>query len=293
MSYQIYDIARLQARDFFFYSRCWKESILSRETKSLIMCNSYPKSGTHLLYQILYSIPGYQKWEDIISVQALCGIMNSANHIRWKIGSVPDKSIIRSHLMHSPEILEILHEQGNFNKFFIYRDLRDVAVSHARWITKEPRIFLHKPYLEKKSFNEQLMSSIRGVPVGSPLGSNISQPDIGQDFARWKGWISDPDTMAIKFEDLVGERGGGSEQTRLALIEEILDRLKISLSSQQIHSRFASNIMNPEESHTFKKGGKGQRGGWKEIFTNDHKEAFKKVAGELLIDLGYEVTLDW
>ena len=293
MSYQAYNIARLHARDFVFRSKYWKEKLLHRGDKNLIMCNSYPKSGTHLLYQILYSIPDYQKWEDIISVQALCGIMNTADHIRWKVGSVPDNSIFRSHLMYSPETLEILRSQGNCKQFFIYRDLRDVAVSHARWITKERRIFLHEIYLNKESFDEQLMSSIRGVPVGSPLGSNVSQPDIGQDFARWKGWIDDPDTLAVKFEDLVGERGGSSEETRLLLIEKILDRLEVSLSQQQIRSKFASRRMNPEESHTFKKGGKGQRGGWKDAFNDEHKDAFKQVAGKLLIELGYEKDLNW
>ena len=102
-------------------------------------------------------------------------------------------------------------QEFNCKVLFIYRDLRDVAVSHARWVTKEERIFLHDIYQRHSSFDEQLMSSIKGVPLGSPLGSNVSQPDIGSDFARWRGWINDPNTLAVKFEDLVGERGGGSE----------------------------------------------------------------------------------
>ena len=31
----------------------------------MINCNSYPKSGTHLLYQILYSLPGTERWNDL------------------------------------------------------------------------------------------------------------------------------------------------------------------------------------------------------------------------------------
>lgn len=296
MSYKFYDVARLHSRDYVFASRYWRHKFLRRlqgnSPKFLVFCNSYPKSGTHLLYQILYSIPGLKRWDDIVSVQALCGIMNTASHIRWKIGSAPSKSIVRSHLMHCDEILEIL-EEFNCKILFIYRDLRDVAVSHARWVTKEERIFLHPLYTKMSNFDEQLMSSIKGVPLGMPLGSNISQPDIGTDFSRWKGWVSDCKTLSVRFEDLVGERGGGSEDKRLCAVEQILDYLEISFPSHQIGSKFASYVLSPQESHTFQKGGKGGIGSWKTIFNQSHKEAFKKSAGNLLIELGYEQNLSW
>jgi sulfotransferase 6B1 len=273
MSYQLKNVLRLHARDFCFQARALRAKLNSRGPKNLIICNSYPKSGTHLLYQILYSVSDFKKWDDIVAVQALCGIMNTADHIRWKIGSAPEKSIIRAHLMCCDEIIEIFQEHSCKN-FFIYRDPRDIAVSHARWVTKEPKFFLHDIYRRQSGFDEHLMSSIKGVPMGTPFGSNVAQPNIGQDFSRWKGWISQPDTMAIKFEDLVGERGGGSEQTRLDLIEKIMDILEVNLSP-------------------FVKGGKGSIGGWQSVFKEEHKAAFKSVAGDLLIELGYESTLDW
>ncbi len=296
MNYSLKAAARLHGRDLVFATTYWRERLLSqlqrKSAKPLVICNSYPKSGTHLLYQILYSIPGLQTWDDIVSVQALCGIMNTASHVRWKVGSAPDGSIVRSHLMHCDEILDILQE-FNCKTLFIYRDLRDVAVSHARWVTKEERIFLHDAYAQHINFDEQLMSSIKGVPLGTPFGSNISQPDIGTDFSRWKGWVSDLDTCAVKFEELVGERGGGSEETRLDLVEKILDYLGINLSAKQIKSQFASYALNPEESHTFRKGGKGNIGGWKKFFKDEHKAAFKSVAGKTLIELGYEQDMNW
>ena len=296
MSYQLKYVIRLHGRDLIFATRYWKDKLFNQlrvaSPKSLILCNSYPKSGTHLLYQILYSIPNLCKWDDIVSVQALCGIMNTASHVRWKIGSASNHSIVRSHLMYCDEILDILQE-FNCKKLFIYRDLRDVAVSHARWVTKEERIFLHDIYLDYSSFDEQLMTSIKGIPLGTPFSSNISQPDIGSDFSRWQGWVNDANTLAVKFEDLVGERGGGSEEKRLYIVEQILDHLSISMSSHQVKEKFASYILNPDESHTFKKGGKGNIGAWKTFFKQEHKEEFKKVAGKILIDLGYEQDFNW
>lgn len=293
MSYQAYSVARLHARDLVFLARYTKEKIINaNRRKSLVICNSYPKSGTHLLYQILYAIPGLAKWDDIISVQALCGIMNTASHIRWKLGSACDSSIVRSHLMYCDEVLDALKEH-NCKTLFIYRDLRDVALSHARWVCNEEQIFLHDIYSKQPSFEQQLMYSIEGLPVGSPFGSNVSQPNIGQDFSRWLGWLNDPNTMAVKFEDLVGERGGGCEDTRLHLIQKIMDYLEIDLPPEKIKREFASHIMNPRESHTFRKGGKGSKGGWRASFTQEHIDAFKKVAGDLLIELGYEKDYSW
>lgn len=294
MSYQAYDVARLHARDLVFQLRYAQRNFLNRRHRKnpIVNCNSYPKSGTHLLYQILYSLPGLSKWGDIVSVQALCGIMNTDSHIRYKIGSAPEGAIVRSHLMYAKEIRTILAAEP-CKQLFIYRDLRDVAVSHARWVLKEPQIFLHDIYKQLPSFDAQLMSTIQGVPLGTPFGSNVSQPNIGQDFSRWLGWIDDPDTLAIRFEDLVGDRGGGSEEKRFQMISQILDHLEISLSSDKLKSQFSSHTMNPSESHTFIKGGKGMIGSWEKFFKQAHKEAFKKVAGNLLIELGYEKNLNW
>ena len=293
MSYQAYDVARLHGRDAVFLSRyLLKKALGKTKNKRLVLCNSYPKSGTHLLYQILYSIPGLNKWDDIVSVQALCGVMNTSSHVHWKLGSAPDSSIVRCHLMHCEEINQVLAEFDR-KVIFIYRDLRDVAVSHARWVTREPRIFLHEYYSQLDDFDRQLMYSIKGVPVGTPFGSNISQPDIGQDFSRWKKWLSDPTALAVKFEDLIGKRGGGCEETRLKTIKKIVNYLEVDLSWQQLETNFGSDIMNPQESHTFRKGSKGKIGGWKEIFKSEHKDAFKQVAGNLLIELGYEQNLSW
>lgn len=292
MSYRIRDVLRLHARDTVFLTKYLKEKIVSGDNKQLIICNSFPKSGTHLLYQILYSLPEIDKWDDIISVQALCGIMNTPHHIRWKLGSAPSNSIVRCHLMYAQEILDILSEH-RCKLLFIYRDLRDVAVSHARWVNKEERIFLHDIYQKQSSFDERLMSSINGTPLGSPLGSNLSHPSIGQDFTRWYGWLQHSETLSIKFEDLVGERGGGSEEKRLDTIREITDHLGICLSSIQLKKKFTSHEMNPEESHTFKKGGKGAIGNWRNYFTEEHKKQFKKTAGQLLIDMRYEQDLSW
>jgi len=38
---------------------------------------------------------------------------------------------------------------------------------------------------------------------------------------------------------------------------------------------------------------KGIVGDWRNLFTQKHKDYFKEMAGQLLIDLGYEHDLNW
>lgn len=291
MLYDAVERARLAARDTVYGIGAIRNGRGGDRATPRVLCNSFPKSGTHLLAQILLQFDRVTNWNDIISVQSLSGVMNTARHIEWKLKSAPPGSLVRSHLMHAPEVLDVL-QQVPLKRLFIYRDLRDVAVSHANWVLKEPRIFLHDVYKQLPDFDACLMASIKGTPLGSPFGSNVSQPDIGTDFSRWHGWVSDADTLAIKFEDLVGERGGGDEAVRLDYVRRIAKLLGEDLDEAKLEE-FGSVAMDPSKSHTFRKGNKGAIGGWRNRFKPDHVEAFKLVAGQTLVDLGYETGLDW
>lgn len=291
LDYDVLNRGRLNLRDFYFKVNAHLNKIADNE--KVLLCNSFPKSGTHLLSQILTELPGINYWDDIISVQALTGVMNTVEHINNKFMSAPSNSMVKSHLMYDEKILEILNKR-NCKSYFIYRDPRDVVLSHANWVMKEPKIFLNSYYSNNlKTFNERVIASIKGIPLGTPIGSNVSLPSIVDDFARWEGWLSDEDTLAIKFEDLVGSRGGGSDAIRLKTIVNICNHAGYSFTDSEVSQMFPTHKFDPEKSHTFKKGQKGAIGGWKDKFTPEIKECFKDTAGQLLIDLGYEQDFDW
>jgi len=50
------------------------------------------------------------------------------------------------------------------------------------------------------------------------------------------------------------------------------------------------DAIQPKKSHTFRSG---KTGGWTQHFTDEHKELFKDVAGDLLVRLGYEPGNEW
>jgi hypothetical protein len=46
----------------------------------------------------------------------------------------------------------------------------------------------------------------------------------------------------------------------------------------------------PARSHTFRSG---EKSGWRKAFTPEHRRLFREVAGDLLIELGYEKDHSW
>lgn len=92
--------------------------------------------------------------------------------------------------------------------------------------------------------------------------------------------------LSIRFEDLVSEN---REEMIRKIVEFYCEQSKTDPNVNEIVT-IACNNINPRRSHTFRKG---KVGGWKELYTDEHKDQMKAVAGELLIQLGYERTLDW
>jgi hypothetical protein len=48
------------------------------------------------------------------------------------------------------------------------------------------------------------------------------------------GWQTDPRVLIVRFEELVGARGGGSQESQLAAGHRIADHLGLDLSDDQI-----------------------------------------------------------
>ncbi len=95
--------------------------------------------------------------------------------------------------------------------------------------------------------------------------------------------------MLVKFENLIGPKGGGSYEQQLKTIMKISQHLGIPLSLQKIQTVIADLFGG---TWTFREG---QIGGWKKYFTPEIKKAFKQDPRliQLLIDLGYENGSNW
>ena len=81
---------------------------------------------------------------------------------------------------------------------------------------------------------------------------------------------------------------------RQATLESVLEHgiqngFELRVSRQAALDHLDASI-NPQRSPTFRSG---KVGGWKDHFSPANKELFKSIAGELLIQLGYENDTRW
>ena len=91
---------------------------------------------------------------------------------------------------------------------------------------------------------------------------------------------------------VIPNRGNCSSDVRsMAMVvgRVVVVRYKIPTSREKALSTLVEAIQ-PKKSHTFRSG---KTGGWKQYFTDEHKKLFNDVAGDLLINLGYETSRNW
>jgi len=168
-----------------------------------------------------------------------------------------------------------------FVSYFIFRDPRDVVVSHVFYVTDmEARHVHHDYYASLPDFNSRLTVSILGRP-----DAGMEFPDIAARFAPYMGWLDHPEVLSIHFEDLINDRAA----TLARILDHFLARLPLHSPRQLILDALESSI-NPTKSPTFRSGKTGE---WKNLFTDEHKRIFKDIAGDLLVKLGYESNYDW
>jgi sulfotransferase 6B1 len=257
------------------------------ERRPPVVVNSFAKSGTHLLSQVALALPNVVDYGSFVAVapalrfrpRAEASLVRTLEHV------VPGE-IVRAHLWYRPGIREKFQEMNALH-LFIYRDPRDVVVSEAHYLADmAPWHRLSKHFRARSSLSERILLSISGLPAGQ---GGISYPNVAQRFADYLPWLSDPNTVAVRFEDLASERFELVVRRIGAAYAERNGGLRGSRAIDDFVSQ-AHLFVDPSKSHTYRQGAVG---GWRGSFTSEHVEAMKEVAGPLLVELGYEAGPDW
>ena len=194
-----------------------------------------------------------------------------------------------------------LKNYSKYKKIIMIRDMRDVCIS----LTLSLRGYLNNfgdnnfvlqypqqypaPLIEYYrwsllSVDVQLLGIIEGN-LPPPLNHCKVQPKAALR------WMQTPYTYVCRFENLIGEKGGGTRERQKREIKNIGNFINISLSNETI-DYIANNLHGNKvfESPTFIRG---KIGYWKEYFNEYHKAIFKQKLGEYLILWGYEKNSNW
>ena len=246
---------------------------------------SFPKSGTHLLDQILLGFSKVAPYSKRLhsfyaEYEGESGVKRAPEQaIAW-LDSLHPRDVASAHLFARPEAVARVCSP-KFVPYFIFRDPRDVVVSHVFYITDmEARHVHHEYYMSLPDFDSRLNASILGRP-----DAGVEFPDIAERFAPYLDWLNHPEVLAIHFEDLIHDRAA----TLARIMDHLLARVPLQAPRQLILDSLESSI-DPSRSPTFRSGKTGE---WKKHFTDEHKRIFKEAAGDLLIRLGYEKNHNW
>jgi len=260
-----------------------------------VLLNGMAKTGTHLASSLLKNLP-----QMMFSGRHYSLAEFSRTSEKTKIGEVPDVDwerlrktmglvnggqFMTSHFPGLQEIFRILQEL-DYRTVVIMRDPRDVVVSAAFFITKLRRHDLHERFnAEMNDMSSRLMSCIRGLPADT---NGLGMESIGHRTTLYLGWLDAPNTYTCRFEDLVGTRGGGSDRRQLNEIRAIAKQVGRPLTLPE-----AEGVARKTWSTTSPTFRKGTIGDWRNHFRPEHKTAFKELAGQALVELGYETSMDW
>ncbi len=258
-----------------------------RDDWPVLLGISFPKSGTHLLNQILLGFSDVAPFSRHIPLTFAAydgetGRRRTLQETLAYLDALHPLDVSSAHLFALPEVIERVI-QPRFLSYFIYRDPRDVVVSHVFYVSEMLPGHHHYKYYNEvlTSFEERLRVSILGLP-----DAEVEFPDIAGRFAPYLGWLEQPDVLSLQYEQFVHDRAG--MLARVA--DHFLGRVDTLQATPEAIIQVLEASINPQKSPTFRSGKTGE---WMKYFTDEHKQIFKDVAGDLLIRLGYEQSNDW
>lgn len=279
-----------------------------------VLINSLPKSGTHLLAKAV-ELCGFREHFDgqamddpmrvtplflnyrevktamaqqpsarqqvaTISVGTLTpALVDTVTFGEW-LAAMPQRTYLLGHLGWTPNLAPLL-AQHDVRHVFIIRDPRAVIVSLLSFILDTKG--MPKPHFLEADF--QAMSPTQRLDLllkggFAPL-AKVQVTGFANIFHSMFAWQQEADCLLVKFEDLVGEQGGGSVQQQEQAIQRIAAYLGKALDEPL--QATIQQIYNPN-ARTFRKG---SIHGWQQSLDAATRERINTYCQPLCAAAGY------
>ncbi|EIC23456.1 sulfotransferase domain-containing protein [Thiorhodovibrio frisius] len=265
-----------------------------------VMANSIPKGGTHLLFRLI-SLAGFEEnpfWigadlirgrfellrrvtrggfaRERITIGSEVPVEIGVNWLRRRLDKLPDGAVFGAHCLYSQPIRRLL-AASDVSVVCMLRDPRSIAVSHLDYIKRTPRHFFHPFFMALGDDNERLKMSILGGQLGP-----YTLRSLADRYREYLDWKESGSALMVRFEDLVGEKGGGCADRQRIAIKETLGFLghgeDAALAAHVQASIFGSTS-------TFRKG---RIDSWRSELPPQHLAMLNDSLGPLLPEMGYE-----
>ncbi len=256
-----------------------------------VLGNAMPKSGSHLINQVVQGLTGLGPFvnpgfppvnrDEINNKLAEREVLANLKQMRpGDIGYGYIKAL--------PPFVSLLTQPGRAT-VFVYRDPRDMIISHVFYATQmHTGHGMHRYYNENlQTMEQRINAAIEGVEeIDSDGNPSRALSPIREKYESYMGWLAEPTVLCLRFEDLI--------LNRQAALGRLLDYLIVrgfkSRLARPQEIEILQKAIAPKKSGTFRKG---QPGNWREHFTPANIAFFKERTGDLLIRLEYEADMDW
>lgn len=242
---------------------------------SKVLVNGSPKTGTTWMLNLVASIPGY-------------AAVGNFNGDIQRYRQVKPGRVVHGHDWYRDELGEILTARG-FKVILMLRDPRDQVVSRMFHVKRSQKHSWYERFQELSN-DEALMLCIEGRDDLPAINTLI------QITSSWikSGWP----IISVRYEELLADTVNqfayvlnylGMENAALA--KTIVKRNRFERLS--IGRRFWQQARKPGQEDRSSHYRKGASGDWLNHFKESHIQRMKEVAGQQLIDLGYEQDFEW
>ena len=172
-----------------------------------------------------------------------------------------------------------------FQVFVIIRDLRDILVSQYF------SFLVSHPVTSKRITNYREVLSAMSKEDGFLYLLDERMPLEAQIQSSWFPAGQSHEVLVLRFEELLNNEYSAFERIfaycQINVERQKLQDIIVQLSFQKSTGR------QPGQEDISSHLRKGVAGDWKNHFTDEMKKEFKERFGQLLIDTGYERSLEW
>lgn len=189
-----------------------------------------------------------------------------------KMASLRTGEVLHRHFYYTEHLSSVL-SQSNIKTIFVYRDPRDCLLSAVNYVFDQ-----HKP----EHIYKRLQSLTREQAALSMLKGDSRLIPFAEWFDGYYSWLDAPNVIALRFEDIIGAKGGGSDVAQKIAFSKLVNELGI-LVPPELFERALSCAFNASAG-TFRKG---QIGSWVHESTWGIRRTFHASCKSLPAKWGY------
>ena len=243
---------------------------------------SVPKSGTHLASSLVEGLGFRLVWRLHNEVEPLEAVRRGDT----TPASIPYGRCLVVHRMSADRMSPRFYRDwssGNIQVLLNVRDPRDVLVSALDYLLHKRDVALPFPGLYI------LMDIVQRIDGRSRqldfLMNEVSLPMLGPlhpmtVFRDMRYLTLHPRSLVVRFEDLIGPRGGGSTERQVDAVAAVMAWSNIDADPRQL----ADRLCDP----TVKMFNQGRVGRWREQMSEAQVRTFEHLHGDVLGAYGYQ-----